>query len=187
LVDRYSVDSDKASPVMRPRDLESEPDGATTHLTVVDRGGNMVALTQTLGAGYGSKVIVGDTGLIFSNQMRHMHLDPQSPSQIRAGIWQRLAQVIVNVLDFDMSIQEATDAPRFVYGGPQETGDAIAPVWHVEQGIAAKAIDALTEMGHRIEVVPREGGAVNGITRDPETGVLVGGADPRRRSYAMGY
>jgi gamma-glutamyltranspeptidase/glutathione hydrolase len=213
---RARIDSDKASPVMRPGDLESEPDGATTHLTVVDRGGNMVALTQTLGAGYGSKVIVGDTGLIFSNQMRHMHLDPQSPSQIRGGIrprsnqsptivlrdrkpvmalgtpggdgiWQRLAQVIVNVLDFDMSIQEAIDAPRFVYGGPQETGDAIAPVWRVEQGIAAKAIDALTEMGHRIEVVPREGGAVNGITRDPETGVLVGGADPRGRSYAMGY
>ena len=103
------------------------------------------------------------------------------------GIWQRLAQVIVNVLDFDMSIQEAIDAPRFVYGGPQETGDAIAPVWRVEQGIAAKVIDALTEMGHRIEVVPREGGAVNGIPRDPETGVLVGGADPRGRSYAMGY
>lgn len=213
---RARIHPSRAAPVIHPGDVESEPDGETTHLTVADGNGNMVALTQTLGAGYGSKLVVGDTGVIFSNQMRHMHLEHDSPSQIRGGIrprsnqsptivlrdgepvlaagtpggdgiWQRLAQVIVNVLVHDMTIQEAVSAPRLVYGGPQETGSAIEPIWRVEDGVAPAVVEALRAMGHRIELVGNEGGAVNGITRDPETGALVGGADPRGRSYAIGY
>lgn len=213
---RALIDPKRASDAYGPGELSSEPDGQTTHLTVVDSEGNMVALTQTLGAGYGSKVVVGDTGLIFSNQMRHMHLEADSPSQIRGGmrprsnqsptivlkdgepimavgtpggdgIWQRLAQVIVNVLDFGMSIQEAVSAPRFSYGGPQETGNTIVPVWRVEQAIQTEVLQALERLGHKLNRVPSEGGMVNGIIRDPRTGALHGGADPRGRSYAIGY
>jgi gamma-glutamyltranspeptidase/glutathione hydrolase len=213
---RARIEPERASSAVSPGDLTSEPDGDTTHLTVMDAEGNAVALTQTLGAGFGSKLVVGDTGVILSNQMRHMHLEPGSPSQVRGGmrprsnqsptivlrdgepvmavgspgndgIWQRLAQVIVNVLDFGMSIQEAVAVPRFSYGGPQETGTSIEPVWRVEDRISPDAIEALKRMGHRIELVPEEGGMVNGITRDPATGALQGGADPRGRSYAIGY
>jgi gamma-glutamyltranspeptidase/glutathione hydrolase len=213
---RAQIDPDRAVDVFEPGDLTSEPDGETTHLTVVDSEGNMVALTQTLGAGYGAKVVVGDTGLIFSNQMRHMHLEADSPSQIRGGIrprsnqsptivlregepimalgtpggdgiWQRLAQVIVNVLDFGMSIQEAVSAPRFSYGGPQETGSSVAPVWRIENTLPADVLEELAHLGHQLNRVPSEGGMVNGIIRDPVTGALQGGADPRGRSYAIGY
>ena len=48
-------------------------------------------------------------------------------------------------------------------------------------------IEAHGTMGHRIELVPEEGGMANGITRDPGTGALLGGADLRGRSYAIGY
>jgi gamma-glutamyltranspeptidase/glutathione hydrolase len=213
---RARIDPDRASAAMTPGEISREPDGDTTHLTVVDAAGNVVALTQTLGAGFGSKLIVGDTGLFFSNQMRHMHLEPGSPSQVRGGmrprsnqsptivlkdgepvlaigspgndgIWQRLAQVIANVLDFGMDVQEAVAAPRFSYGGSQETGTSIEPVWRVEDGVAPGVIEELRRMGHRIEVVAEERGMVNGITRDPKTGALQGGADPRGRSYAIGY
>ena len=211
---RAQIDPERASESFGPGEFSSEPDGNTTHLTVVDGKGNMVALTQTLGAGYGAKVVVGDTGLIFSNQMRHMHLEEDSPSQIRGGmrprsnqsptivlrngepvmalgtpggdgIWQRLAQVIVNVLDFEMSIQEAVSAPRFSYGGPQ--GSSIEPVWRVEQDLTPDVLDALERFGHRLNRVSAECGMVNGIIRDPETGALHGGAYPRGRSYAIGY
>ncbi|MGH9345836.1 MAG: gamma-glutamyltransferase [Vicinamibacterales bacterium] len=213
---RRTIDPGRAAPVMHPGDLASTPDGDTTHLTVVDKDGNMAALTQTLGGSFGSIVVVGDTGLFFSNQMRHMHLEPDSPSKIRGGIrprsnqsptvilkdgqpfmavgspggdgiWQRLAQVIVNVLDFDMTIQEAAAAPRVGYGGPQETGTAITPVWRVEDRVSPGVVRALEAMGHQIRLVPSEGGAVNGVVRDPRTGALTGGADPRGRSYAIGY
>lgn len=103
------------------------------------------------------------------------------------GIWQRLAQVIVNRLDFGMTIQEAVTAPRFSYAGPQETGTSLKSVWRVEGRITEDVIQKLKSMGHEIEVVEREGGAVNGIVRDPETGALTGGADPRGKSYAIGY
>ena len=78
-------------------------------------------------------------------------------------------------------------APRFSYGGPQETGTSIEPVWRVEDRIPSEAVEALRRMGHRIELVPEEGGMVSGISRDPATGALRGGADPRGRSYAIGY
>jgi gamma-glutamyltranspeptidase / glutathione hydrolase len=213
---RRAIDLDRAAPVINPGDIASEPDGDTTHLTVVDRQGNMVALTQTLGASWGSAVVVGDTGLLFSNQMRHMHLEPDSPSKIRGGIrprsnqsptvilkdgepvmalgspggdgtWQRVAQVIVNVIDFKMNIQEAVAVPRIGYGGPQETGTSIKPIWRVEAGISPTVVKRLEAMGHQIQVLPSEGGAVNGIVRDSRTGLLAGGADPRGRSYAIGY
>jgi gamma-glutamyltranspeptidase/glutathione hydrolase len=210
------IDPEKALPWIGPGDLSSSSGGSTTHLSVVDRAGNMVALTQTLGGLFGSYVIVGDTGLFFSNQMRHMHLDPESPSQIRGGvrprsnqsptiilkdgeaimalgtpggdgIWQRLAQVIVNVLDFGMNIQDAASAPRFTYGGHQETGSSLAAEWNVEDRIPKPVVDQLRSMGHKIKLVPSEGGGVNGIVRDPRTGALSGGADPRGVSYAIGY
>ena len=213
---RRTIDPQRAAPVINPGDIASTPDGDTTHLTVVDKDGNMAALTQTLGGSWGSGVVVGDTGLFFSNQMRHMHLDPDSPSKIRGGIrprsnqsptivlrdgqpfmavgspggdgiWQRVAQVIVNVLDFKMNIQEAITAPRIGYGGPQETGTAIKPVWRVEDRISRGVVRELEALGHEIRVVPSEGGAVNGIVRDPRTGALTGGADPRGRSYAIGF
>ena len=213
---RGRIDAEKAIPLIGPGDPSSSSGGSTTHLTVVDRDGNMVALTQTLGGLFGSYVIVGDTGLFFSNQMRHMHLDPESPSQIRGGvrprsnqsptiilkngeaimalgtpggdgIWQRLAQVILNVLDFGMNIQEAISAPRFTYGGHQETGSSLSAEWNVEDRIPKAVIDQLKSMGHKIKRVPSEGGAVNGIMRDPKTGALSGGADPRSVSYAIGY
>jgi gamma-glutamyltranspeptidase/glutathione hydrolase len=213
---RKTIDPERAAPVINPGDITSTPDGDTTHLTVVDRDGNMAALTQTLGGSWGSSVVVGDTGLFFSNQMRHMHLEPDSPSKIRGGIrprsnqsptvilkdgqpvmavgspggdgiWQRVAQVIVNVLDFNMNIQDAIAAPRVGYGGPQETGTTITPVWRVEDRVPGEVIEKLKAMGHEIRLVASEGGAVNGIVRDPKTGALTGGADPRGRSYAIGY
>ena len=112
----------------------------TTHLSVADSEGNMVSLTQTLGAWFGSGVVAADTGVVFSNQMRHLHTVPDSPSRLgpgrrprsnqspvivlkegepvlalgtpgTEGIWQRLVQVLVNVIDFKMDIQRAVAAP----------------------------------------------------------------------------
>ena len=42
----------------------------------MDAEKNMVAMTQTLGSEFGLGVVVGDTGIVFSNEMRHLHLDP---------------------------------------------------------------------------------------------------------------
>lgn len=188
----------------------------TTHLTVVDKDGNMVALTQTLGAWYGSGVVVGNTGVIFSNQMRHLHLEQESPSRIEPGkrprsnqsptivlkdgepfmaigtpggdgIWQRLSQVLVNIIDFDMDIQEAISSPRIIYGGYQETGTNITPTFIVEKRMGEEVAKEFAEYGVTVDLRNQDEGRVNGIMIHPSSGQLLGGADPRNKTYAIGW
>jgi gamma-glutamyltranspeptidase/glutathione hydrolase len=211
------IDRTRPIAVARPGDLSSGGDAEnTTHLTVVDRHGNMVSLTQTLGAYFGSGVVAGRTGVLFSNQMRHLHLDPRSPSRVEPGkrprsnqsplivlkdgrpfmalgtpgndaIWQRLPQVLANVIDFGMDIQTAITSARMIYGGYQETGAEIAPHFRIEDRMPSGVASALRARGHTIDVIGEDGGRVNGIIRDPRTGFLTGGADPRGTVYAIGW
>jgi gamma-glutamyltranspeptidase/glutathione hydrolase len=51
-----------------PEEYESDPD--TTSFSIVDKAGNAVACTPTVGGGFGTGVIVGNTGLLFNNGMR---------------------------------------------------------------------------------------------------------------------
>ena len=189
----------------------------TTHLTVADGEGNMVALTQTLGSWYGSGVVAADTGVLFSNQMRHLHTEADSPSKVGPGrrprsnqsplivldkegnallaigtpgsdgIWQRLAQVLVNVFDFGMDVQSAVAAPRMIYGGYQETGTDPPPTFQVESRVPEATAAALRAAGYTLTVIPSDEGSVNGVMRDPRTGFLFGAADPRRFGSEGGW
>lgn len=200
----------------RPAD-GAKPDKAnTTHLTVVDAAGNMVALTQTLGAWYGSGVVAGDTGVLFSNQLRHLHTEADSPSKLAPGrrprsnqsplivlkdgqpwlaigtpgsdgIWQRLAQVMANIVDFGMDVQSAVAAPRMIYGGYQETGTQVPPKFDIEDRIAPGTIAALRAQGYELDVIPSDEGSVNGVMRDLANGFMTGGADPRRLGTEDGW
>lgn len=200
-----------------PRLADEKPARSnTTHLTVVDGEGNMVSLTQTLGAWFGSGVVVADTGVVFSNQMRHLHTIADSPSQLgpgrrprsnqspvivlkdgepviaigtpgTEGIWQRLVQVLVNIIDFKMDVQQAVAAPRLLHGGP--TRVALNPPPHVkmEDRLPAATAAELRARGYRVDLIPDDEGSVNGVQRDPATGLLYGGADPRRWGHEEGW
>jgi gamma-glutamyltranspeptidase/glutathione hydrolase len=210
------IHSDSTMSVVAAGDTEQPVESHTTHLNTVDADGNMVALTQTLGAEFGSGVIVGNTGVLFSNEMRHLHLDPSDPSRLEPGkrsrsnespiivlkgdqpfmalgtpgndgIWQRLVQVILNVVDFDQDIQTAITEPRMVYGGQQEIGTDIKPVFNVEDRISLSTIDSLRKGGYVIRAVKDDIGRVNGIIIDPQTGFRSGGADPREDGYVLGW
>ena len=188
----------------------------TTHLTVADGDGNMVALTQTLGSWYGSGVVAGDTGVLFSNQMRHLHTEAESPSKVGPGrrprsnqspliilkdgepvlaigtpgsdgIWQRLAQVLVNIFDFGMDVQSAVAAPRMILGGYQETGTNPPPTFQLEDRVPEATAAGLRAAGYTLEVIPSDEGSVNGVMRDPKTGFLFGAADPRRFGSESGW
>ena len=60
----------------------------------------------------------------------------------------------------------------------------------MEARVPAAARDALTQRGHQIDLLadwsPTVGGA-QGIMVDPETGAMMGGADPRRDGYVLGF
>lgn len=114
----------------------------TTSFSVVDPEGNAVTVTQSLGQGFGSGVMVDGTGIFLNDFVWWMDLDPASPNAVGPdkklemclapcqvflggrlfltigtpggwGIPQTTLQMLLNVLDFGMDTQEAIEAPRF--------------------------------------------------------------------------
>ncbi|MEE2926758.1 MAG: gamma-glutamyltransferase family protein [Chloroflexota bacterium] len=102
-------------------------------------------------------------------------------------------QIFLNVVEFGLDPQEAVEAARFYSYNFPSSGfpSANRPgVVRTEGRISQETVDGLQRRGHTVERYPDwwEGSALYGvITRNPETGVLQGGADPRCEAYAVGY
>jgi gamma-glutamyltranspeptidase/glutathione hydrolase len=99
-------------------------------------------------------------------------------------------QLMLNVLVFGMNPQEAIEAPRFATDSV--TNSFYPHVYlpgqlSVEEGIAQETVYALKVMGHRVVRATVCGLGATVARRDPETGVLSTGADPRRACYAIGW
>jgi gamma-glutamyltranspeptidase/glutathione hydrolase len=183
----------------------------TTHFDVIDGEGNAAAITQSLGSGFGSGAILGETGMFLNNFINWADTVPESPNCIRPhkkidmclspiqvfrdgklaaalgtpgswGIQQTTTQFLTNFLDYEMNIQAAIEAPRFRFQNP---GTRVFMESRVPEGVR----QGLERRGHQIDLVgdwsPVAGGA-QGITVDEESGSLMGGADPRRDGYALG-
>lgn len=89
-------------------------------------------------------------------------------------------QVVLNVVDFKMTVQEAVDAPRFHH---QWLPDVIRLE---RQGFPADVVTALGAMGHRT-AVGADMGDVHAIMIDPVTGLRLGASDPRQDGRTLGY
>ena len=168
--------------------------GHTTHLTVADRSGLVVASTHTINSLFGARIMVPRTGLIGNNNMflfdpvpgRALSIAPgkrvttsMAPTfLLREGrpwaalglpgglrIFGSVMQAIVNLVDHGMTLQEAVEAPRlWTSGGALE----------LEPGYMDMAA-ALTAMGHEVLPVRTVGGGMNGVGFGTD-GVLVGAA-----------
>ncbi len=180
----------------------------TTHFVVADAEGNVVSATVTLGGLFGSKIMPAGTGFFLNNSLRYCTFEPagnpmdahpgrrklssDAPSIIfRDGRpviavgttgghtnTQTVAQMIMNILDCEMTIEEATPASRIAFIEPNTLA--------VEETIPQATRDALADMGHDIEV--RYFGNANGLAIEyVEDGVRFSGAtDPRGAGVAKG-
>jgi gamma-glutamyltranspeptidase/glutathione hydrolase len=90
-------------------------------------------------------------------------------------------QVVTNVIDFDMNIQQAIDAPRIHH---QWLPDEIT---HEPLGLSADTARALEARGHRLSDRPRYMGDAQGIMIEERTGVRLGASDPRQAGEPVGY
>ena len=98
-------------------------------------------------------------------------------------------QLILNVMIFGMNPQQAVEAPRF---STQSVTNSFYPRTYypgqlnIEVGMAEETVRQVAARGHRIERVGACGIGAIVTQRDPEHGVLVSGADPRRPTYGIG-
>ena len=105
------------------------------------------------------------------------------------GILQSVPQVAMNVVDFGMNIQDAISAPRFRW--KDELGSVPAKELIVETRISEKTLQELRNMGYVLDTSLGEWsmtvGGAQGITIDHQNGWFMGGADPRRNGYSIGW
>jgi gamma-glutamyltranspeptidase/glutathione hydrolase len=101
-------------------------------------------------------------------------------------------QVITHVLDFGMTVAEAVEAPRWrsTQDGTESTVPHSCPdELHVEGRFPRDVRDGLSSRGHRLNILGDWGGTGSEmmIQVHPESGALMGAADPRRDGYAVGW
>ncbi len=155
----------------------------TTHVTVADAGGMVVATTQTINGLWGARFSVPGTGMIANNYMANFDPVPGRALSVQPGkrvftsmaptmvlrdgriayalglpgglrIFGSAMQALVNLLDHGMTPQQAVEAPRiWTQGGPVE----------VEPAIPDATVAALTARGHDVQRVGRIAGGMNAI------------------------
>jgi gamma-glutamyltranspeptidase/glutathione hydrolase len=182
----------------------------TTHVTVADSDGNVVAATQTINSLFGSKAMAPGTGMLLNNTMALFDPHPghalsAAPGKrmtssmaptivLRDGrplvalglpggvrIFTSVLQALVNLLDHGMSLQEAVEAPRVWTQGQELEVEAAIPDT-VRTGLAAR--------GHHVVPVAHVAGGMGAIAFADDatlTGVSCWRADGTPIGIGGGY
>ena len=194
--------------------------GDTIFLTVADADGMMVSLIQSNYRGMGSGVIPKGLGFILHDRGELFDLTPGRPNSyaphkrpfhtiipafvtkdgepfLSFGVMggdmqpQGHVQVLVNLLDFGMSLQEAGDAPRIYHSGSSEpTGETMTDggVMHLESGFSSAVERDLLKMGHKIQrTAVGAFGGYQAILWDRTNHVYWGASESRKDGQAAGY
>jgi len=153
----------------------------TTHFVIADQYGNVVSATQTLGNLFGSKIMPEGTGIWLNNSLAYCTYEPKGnpmdaiPGQRKLSgdcptiifkdnmpwialgtpgghtIGQTVPQMDMNLLEFQMTLQDAIDAPRISFVEPN--------LIVVEAGISQQIVKELTVKGHTVSTAKSLGNA----------------------------
>ncbi|MBN1327996.1 MAG: gamma-glutamyltransferase [Candidatus Heimdallarchaeota archaeon] len=204
---RNRIDLNKAAENIPPGlDWSS---GDTVYLSVVDKDRNVVSFINSLYNGFGSGHVAEGTGICLQNRGSLFSLDPKHLNSLQPrkrpfhtiipgmvmqnglpvlnfGCMggdvqpQGQMQIFLNLIEFNMNIQQAIEAPRFRHYDDNHIA--------LERGINEITRAQLLLKGHKIgnDIGEFFGGA-QGIAIDNERDVLFGGSDLRRDGSAIGY
>jgi gamma-glutamyltranspeptidase/glutathione hydrolase len=193
--------------------------GDTIYLTVADADGYMVSLIQSnygdLGSGMTPEELgfqLQNRGQLFSLQDGHANVYEPGKRPFHTIIpafvlkdgkpWlsfgvmggsmqpQAHAQIIVNLVDFDMNLQEAGDAARMRHGGSSQPTDEVMTDGgrvYLESGISPAVRKELEAMGHNVSEQRASMGGYQAIIRDDVRGVYFGASESRKDGQAAGY
>ena len=181
---------------------DSKNPGCTSHFNVVDREGNMVAVTQTLLSVFGSRVVLPTTGILVNNGMMWFDPRPESPNYFAPGkrpltnmcpliarqgdhgwfsigasggrkIMPAVMQISSFLIDHGMTLDNAFHQPRIDASGGDTVGVDPRHPPAVHKGLAEKFSVNLTEL----LVYPTNFACPSAVLRDPATGEHQGIAD----------
>ncbi len=208
------IRSNRGAAPVDPNPLD--PKGDTIWLGVVDQTGNAVSLIQSIYQDFGSAIVPMGTGVLLQNRGCFFSLEPKHVNRLEPGkrtfhtlnpamffqggkpflVYgtmggegqpQTQAAVVTRIIDYQLSPQDAIEAPRWLYGR------AWGPTTHnvkLESRIPQEVAETLRQLGHPIEIVepyaPMMGHA-GAILIDPETEVQYGANDPRSDGIAACY
>jgi gamma-glutamyltranspeptidase/glutathione hydrolase len=194
----------KAGDVKRiqPEEVGRYESRETTHFSVMDRDGNAVSQTYTLGSSFGSGYVAAGTGILMDNQMRNFSYRDSGthPNDMQPGKRMLSTMAPTIVLGPDDKVLLVTGTPggsRIInvtlqvlvnvidhrMGIAQATHKPrIHQGWRsqmlgLEKGFSPDTIDLLEDMGHKIEIQQTMGSTQSILWRD---GKFYGAADPRR-------
>jgi len=183
------------------------PSQHTTSLSVTDRQGNAVCITQSLGSVFGCGVVLPEHGVCLNNFLKWADPSPEGTNPLDAGgalalplapalamldgspalllgspgsygIAQHQTQIMVRWADYGFGIQESIEEPR----GRLTDGRSVL----LEARFSEDVVRELERRGHAITqgaAWTRMVGGAQGIEIDAGTGRMSGGADPRRDGY----
>ena len=198
------IDPGKVLPPVAPLTEAIHRD--TIYITVVDRDRMAVSLIYSIFHGFGSGIASDRFGILFQNRGAGFSLEAGHPNELKGGkrpmhtiIPAMLkekggaltpfgvmgggyqpcghARFVSNLTDAGLDLQAAVDAPRAF---------ADAGILKLERGYAPEVMQALTDLGHRVEVPAGPLGGAQAIRIRPD-GVLEGASDPRKDGCAIGY
>lgn len=193
---------------LAPAAEESEE---TTHFSVIDAAGNLAANTYTLNGFYGSQVIAARTGVLLNDIMSAFSRRAGSPNAIgprkrpvssmgptiilrpdgspwvafgspgAMTISNTLLNIVVNLIDFKMSLRDAIEFPRIHHGYLPDRVDA-------EPGaLVFDVAEKLRALGHTLNPATRSQGDVHAVAIEEGAGWRLGWSDGRRGGRALGY
>jgi gamma-glutamyltranspeptidase/glutathione hydrolase len=207
----------RAARSVAPGRLRSGAD--TTYLTAADNDGNMISLIQSIYWGWGSRYVPDGLGFCLQNRGQLFSLNPDHVNKLEPhkrpfhtiipafvtkagapvfsfGVMggdfqpQGQSQVLMNLIDFGMSVQQAGEQPRVCHfesstpTGYQMVGSGSV---ELERHFPDTVRIQLAEMGHRVGTGVDVFGGYQGIWRDSNPRRYFGGSDPRKDGCAMGY
>jgi gamma-glutamyltranspeptidase/glutathione hydrolase len=191
--------------------------GDTSYLAVVDKDRNMVSFEPSLHASWGTGLVMGDLGLILNCRGDYFSLVPGEANALEPGKRprstlqstlvlkdgqpfmvlgspggddqvMRTLQTLVNMIDFNMNVQQAIEAPRWSttsFPSSEFPHTMVPGNLSVEARIPVAVQQALREKGHTLTVSgPWSLGANAAIVVDVAKGTVSAGADARNDAYA---
>ncbi|MBO6560086.1 MAG: gamma-glutamyltransferase [Nisaea sp.] len=180
----------------------------TIYLSCIDEQGNAISFINSLFSGFGSMIMAPKSGVMLHSRGNSFHVKeghpncieprkrpmhtiipgfafkngtPVAPFGVMGGQYQSTGQAnfISNVVDRGLDVQEAMDAPR--------SFATTEGVLQVECTFEEATYATLEARGHTLERVDKPIGGSQCVWRDPETGILQAGSDPRKDGHASGY